>query len=236
VTPDDPRHGTYAGYIAHAFSDRSPCGPCKAGNAAYKRRQRAQYYLRRTDTLKCSSVGSVRRVQALVALGHSLKDIAEATGLNASTVSNWLNRVGPTVLTETADRIADVYARRCMTVPQGWIAERARRKAERAGWAPPLAWDDIDDPNCLPTGVRATGPAEPVAYRDLDEVVVLRAMHCEDLRLTRAERFDLVRELHRQGLSDREISRRSGVHARQVLRDRQRLGLASNYGSKEVAS
>jgi len=41
VTPDDPRHGTYAGYQSHRKDRETPCAPCRAANAAYTRRMRA---------------------------------------------------------------------------------------------------------------------------------------------------------------------------------------------------
>jgi DNA-binding CsgD family transcriptional regulator len=76
---------------------------------------------------------------------------------------------------------------------------------------PPLAWDDedIDDP-----------AAEP--YRAGRDPQTQRQ---GAYALTIAERQDLVRTLHRQQCSDREIARRTGMSDRTVLRIRARLGL-----------
>ena len=41
---------------------------------------------------------------------------------------------------------------RAKTRPDGPRADRARHTARINGWPPPLAWDDIDDPDETPTG------------------------------------------------------------------------------------
>jgi hypothetical protein len=44
VMPDDPRHGTYAGYQQHVINDRDePCAPCRKANAKYHRKHRATH-------------------------------------------------------------------------------------------------------------------------------------------------------------------------------------------------
>lgn len=35
LTPDDPRHGTYAGAQAHRREHQEPCEPCRVARAAY---------------------------------------------------------------------------------------------------------------------------------------------------------------------------------------------------------
>ena len=68
---------------------------------------------------------------------------------------------GEPVARSSRDRIRDLYERLCMT---RWEPEDpwgrgkstlARKTAEARSWAPPLAWDDIDDPNEVPQGVAA---------------------------------------------------------------------------------
>lgn len=65
-------------------------------------------------------------------------------------------------------------------------------------------------------------------YREIDPIAVERctAGLIDPHSLTLAERREVVRRLHRHGLSDPEIARRTGMCARTVLRHRQRLGLA----------
>lgn len=38
MSPDDPRHGTYAGFQVHAKTDKSPCEPCRAAQRRYFKR------------------------------------------------------------------------------------------------------------------------------------------------------------------------------------------------------
>lgn len=39
MSPDDPRHGTYAGAAAHEREGTDPCGPCADARRAYQRRR-----------------------------------------------------------------------------------------------------------------------------------------------------------------------------------------------------
>jgi hypothetical protein len=48
-------------------------------------------------------------------------------------------------------------------------------------------------------------------------------------RLGNDERLEVVRRLHRSGLSDLAIEARTGISARQVIRDRRRQGLVANF-------
>ena len=82
--------------------------------------------------------GTVRRIQALIALGWRHTDLREHTGLNTGIL---LSQPGEWVTRTTHDTVAEVYDRLCMT-PGPSAASRGR--AARLGYAPPLAWDDID--------------------------------------------------------------------------------------------
>jgi len=42
VTPDDPRHGTYAGRLAHRAENSPVCDPCREAYNAYQREVRAR--------------------------------------------------------------------------------------------------------------------------------------------------------------------------------------------------
>jgi len=41
MSPDDGRHGTYAGALKHRYDGETPCQPCKDASAAYQREFRA---------------------------------------------------------------------------------------------------------------------------------------------------------------------------------------------------
>jgi transcriptional regulator with XRE-family HTH domain len=98
--------------------------------------------------------GITRRVQALNALGWSLRVIAENAGLSESELQNIANGANRFVMTNTADAIHRVYEDmsmrlpRAVTRPERSAVGRARNSAAARGFVPPLAWDDIDrDPH-----------------------------------------------------------------------------------------
>jgi hypothetical protein len=91
--------------------------------------------------------GARRRLQALSAMGYSREDLAVLLGTQAAVITNVRGRQ-PYVTAAMWCRIADVYDRYSMTPGP---SARARKDAERAGWLPPLAWDD--DQIDLPWGV-----------------------------------------------------------------------------------
>lgn len=109
------------------------------------------------------ATGTIRRVQALVAIGWPLSHIAAAVGLDDTSLGRTINHPRTHVLASTARAIANLYRQ--------WSArpgpsDRARRHAARRGWHGPLAWgDNIDDPAAQPdlTGV---APPQPTAARD----------------------------------------------------------------------
>ncbi len=65
----------------------------------------------------------------------------------------------------------------------------------------------------------------------IDEMAVERVAAGESYheRLSVKEREEVVRLLHRQRMTDRDIARRTGMADRTVLRIRQRLGLLANW-------
>jgi len=97
-------------------------------------------------------IGTRRRIEALRAIGWPTEIIA-AEALGWSRALRDLPR-GPLVLRTTADKIRAFYDTHSMTLGP---STRTRAHAARAGWAPPLAWDDdeIDDPQAQPHGVAA---------------------------------------------------------------------------------
>jgi hypothetical protein len=99
-------------------------------------------------TRRVPSVGTRRRIEALCRLGWPLSALGKELGVSKEAVSSLRTR--PTVTAAKARAVRDLYDRLCTV--QG-PSTRARRAAEAAGWAPPLAWDEqaIDDPNSTPT-------------------------------------------------------------------------------------
>lgn len=204
MSPEDARHGKNAGYIAGC---REAC--CKAAHAAYRRKLYARQYIAR-GPMTIPAIGTQRRIQALQAIGWRITDIADALGLATTRgvcAPLWQLMKRDHVRRSTAERIANLYDRWCMT--PGPAANRNRAMAVRRGWAPPLAWNDIDDPDELPRGLRATRPRKT----DVDPVAVERSLagRLAASELTHAERLEVVGRARRMGWSFLQIEARTGI-------------------------
>ena len=148
MSPDDPRHGTNAGYLAHRRTNEPACVPCRAGRARFERFRRYDSELGRPR--KLPSLGARRRVHALQRMGWSLRMIAADAGWNSPEALQYVMR-SASIQRRSWMRIAETYDRLSMKIPPTCSATiRARNRAERLGYPPPLAWDDIDDPNEQP--------------------------------------------------------------------------------------
>jgi hypothetical protein len=118
--------------------------------------------------------GTRRRIQALVAIGWSIPMVAQKAGVSVVTARYCLN--GNQVHVRTFKAVRDLYEQLWnQSPPEGdrntrASATKARNTAAKHGWAPPLAWDDIDDPAAEPEGVGAPKkrgklpPAEDIAW------------------------------------------------------------------------
>ena len=140
-----------------------------------------------------NAVGTVRRLRALVAIGHNQAEIARQMGAHESWVSRLVGEYGHHVNSATVARVIQVYNELSM-IPG--LSDRARRHARECGWASPLAWDEdaIDDPDARPHTGR-------------------------DTRLPFTERYAEMRQL---GYSDLQIVGKLGIQPdslyRQLLR------------------
>lgn len=126
------------------------------------------------------ATGTRRRIQALAALGWTYLEIAEVCG---ATTRGWARETldQPRVHSATAARVFDAYEQMSMTVPTGKYRTRGRLSAQRKGWPPPLAWDDIDDPSETPAAWTYQPASRADLLADLDErhegvAVVLREL------------------------------------------------------------
>jgi transcriptional regulator len=97
---------------------------------------------------KIDSLGTVRRVRALCAIGWSMTHIAGRLGATPQNVSHWIEHA--TVEVRTHRRIASLYA--ALEATPG-PSNYAKKFARRRGWHPPSAWDNPDDANENPKGV-----------------------------------------------------------------------------------
>ena len=106
------------------------------------------------------AVGTRRRIQSLAWVGWSIPQLAARAGVDKQSLHRALRHEQVTAATATAvrnlyDRLWNVTP----TPPTGHAATavtRTRNRARAQGWHPPMAWDNIDDPNETPTATTAT--------------------------------------------------------------------------------
>ncbi|SDD60675.1 hypothetical protein SAMN04488581_2650 [Mycolicibacterium neoaurum] len=91
------------------------------------------------------AIGLRRRIEALAVNGWSQAECARRIGVKRWLLWQWAN--GERVQLRNARLVYKLFDDLCMK--QG-PSQRTRRLAIEAGWLPPLAWDDIDDPNETP--------------------------------------------------------------------------------------
>jgi len=159
-----------------------------------------------------ASQRTARRLQALVALGWSMSKIAQRLDIN------WAGNACPIIKGErrltvaTARKADQLFEELCMTLPpetnqrERIAASRARRYARDRGWLTPLALDDLDD------------QADPDDEPAMDEVAIQRRMSGDKtVRLTAAERSELVARWSRSGRPLAELERVAGINPHRSL-------------------
>jgi len=214
VSPDDPRHGTYAGGRIHRKHGQKPCDPCSYAEARYERGRTHDRYNGRPRTIP--SNGTTLRLRALFALGHTYARIGAELGFTTEAARRLAAHPPPLIRATTAARITRLYDAWSMTLPPATTrsetksATYARNLAARKGWLPPLALDDdrLDDPTYTPRRTVERG----VTY---DHAVVERVLSGErsPRQLRRAESAEIVRRARGRGLSDGLIYELYGIKA-----------------------
>lgn len=148
-----PRHGEYSGYTT--MGCRLAC--CRAAATRYNKRYRLRSL---NGPTMVSSIGALRRVRALAAMGWPMIVIAAEAGVGYGGTFNRLSQ-RPLITRAYHDRLAAAYDR-LQAIPGP--SEKARRYAASQGWAPTFAWDEnIDDPEAVPDF------GAPAHSLDLDE-------------------------------------------------------------------
>lgn len=117
------------------------------------------------------NIGARRRVQALMAIGWRHQDLSPRLGFVST---NLIHQQGDWITQRKHQAVKDLY-------DQLWNKPRpedvrSRNRAAKAGYAPPLAWDDetIDDPAATPdlgAKVYAQGRSPEGAVRYSDAIV-----------------------------------------------------------------
>ncbi|MGC4174317.1 hypothetical protein [Demequina sp.] len=172
-----------------------------------------------------NSIGTVRRLRALIALGWSQAGLAVRAGMSSRTV--WLlvrhPELCPDVTLATRARVVELYDELSMKIPpESRHKTVAVRLARAAGWVPPLAWDDedLDDPEGHPAEIT------PDDIVDVDMVAVRRVIDGGGFaRLTRAEIDAAITYGYSQGLSSRQVAERLHMTQTNVEKRSGRHGL-----------
>lgn len=150
------------------------------------------------------SLGTVRRLQALTVMGWSMAALAERCGIQESTLHTLRNPKHTMTRPRFAEAVRALYDELSgKRGPCQYAATRALRK----GWAPPAAWDDIDNPTETPQGVGRS--ALRLACEEVAEEVehLLRfdplatADHLAE-RMHYADRTSVTNPLRRAGRTD----------------------------------
>lgn len=98
------------------------------------------------------ATGTQRRLRALFANGWTWEQLGARLGGDKNRA--WrLAHDDRQAFRSTVEKVAALYEELSMIRPEGWVAERSRNYARKNGWAPPLAWDNIDDPTAQPAGM-----------------------------------------------------------------------------------
>ena len=149
--------------------------------------------------------GAVRRLRALIALGYSSAQLAEAIGYSEGPMKILVQGKRDWIRADTDRRIRDAYERLSMRLPKpqthherAWVT-RSQERARRMGWAVPLAWDDIDRDE-MPRGTTHERSDD-----DIDSVIVDRLLAGERVRSNRAEKVEAMRRWRDAGGSERAL-------------------------------
>lgn len=203
------RHGTDDAYV------NAGCRCPDARDEHRVQRKRRKLRLIENGPATLPGVGVARRLRALAALGYGIDVVADTMRMDRSYVHR-LRCGRPVVERATHQRVAEVYRlladrpRTARTAAQRTSATKTRRHAARAGWLPPLWFDDdtIDDPTYDPSTTKSPTTSSPrhdqttFLFENVDEVVVERLVTgAPGTRATRSERQEAFHRLRAAGHS-----------------------------------
>ncbi|MFN8073607.1 MAG: hypothetical protein U0R66_17620 [Mycobacterium sp.] len=145
------------------------------------------------------SVGTVRRLRALVALGHTPKSLGANLSMALGVVRELLEDSHASIDTDTARRVTALFDELHM---QPGPSQACRDRAAERGWPPPLAWDEhsIDNPAAEAQFGAKSRPLFDELYLELRGMGLGNHQIAARLGITMDS---LYRQLLRYGMSDR---------------------------------
>ncbi len=174
--PDDHKHGaTGTCFNTHGCG----CFPCVEGRRVYQlNRDKLIAYGRWEPSRTVDALGVRRRLQALAYMGWPSRLVAEAVGTRDSHIRMLADSA--TCRVDVRDRVFAAYELLWDKEPPGGRRAYTANMARRKGWAGPLHWDDIDDPEETPT-VRTVRNEAGWALDELEHLRLLNVSATEAL-------------------------------------------------------
>lgn len=156
-------HGTVSGYTHHRC--RQDC--CRRAKTRDQKTRRLAELYGVQYTLPAWPLQ--RRTQALACLGWSPTALETETGVSYRVIDEIRAGRQARANTKTDRALRAGYDRLCMTIGP---APRTAAHARRQGWAPPLAWNDIDgDPTPQTAPVNRMGPTHQIHIEDIEDAI-----------------------------------------------------------------
>ena len=192
-----------------------------------------------TAPLVLDATGTVRRLQGLVAIGHSQASLARRLHWSLGEMLAIINGKLDRVAKSTVDSVEMLFLELWAHPVTSETGDRVRELARARGWVSPLAWDDIDDPTELPNvagkTLRPANPFDPDGPT-IDVLVVARAIDGKPSKVTFAERRLVVVRLFELGWSDEQIAEATCVASFTIRGDRAALELGEQPARVRVAA
>lgn len=129
------------GLTIYCYNNGCRCESCRGNARLYYKRRRA----RQGHSPLVPAIGTERRLQALAWMGWSTKEIADRIGENPYYLIQVRNGYRGEVRLVLHRKVAKFYDKHQMVHFTGPRAKHVSAVAKLRGWAPPLAWDNIDD-------------------------------------------------------------------------------------------
>lgn len=170
------------------------------------------------DDMRVNARGTRRRLQALATRGWCMRELARRAGINPSRLERAMQCDRVMVSTHRAisalyDQLWDQDAP-AQTRDQRKARTRALTTATERGWAPPLAWDDIDTDDAAAQLDTRTDDGY------IDEIAVELVLSGGRAKLTLAERIETTRRGTQRGLSLSDLAELLDVDVRTIERYR----------------